>query len=199
MSTIAVTSSPVNVLAGALGLIVSIRQVDGETAVPFKIYDANGNLLTTIQAGQIYAFNAGPTPFYDGQVVGQISVATGTSHFVVDDIDRLPSWQAQNGVTVMSADGAIPIKQGTVMITKASAAALTLALPIPGSGPNGDDGKTLEIVDTTGQAHTVTTPTNGLNGADHVATYGGAVPDNIRLKAYSGVWYVQGSVGITLS
>jgi len=47
------------------------------------------------------------------------------------------------GADAMAADGAIAIKNGTIVITKTSAAALTLALPTAGA----DDGKQLALLD----------------------------------------------------
>lgn len=85
----------------------------------------------------------------------------------------------------ISADGAISIKNGLVIITKGTAAALTLAAPTSGA----DDGKRLTIIDSTGAAHTVTTPTNGINGNKHIATFGGTVGGYVSLHAQGGVWY----------
>lgn len=94
-----------------------------------------------------------------------------------------------------SAAGAIGIARGAVMITDGSAAALTLALPTAGT----DDGKVLRIVDTTGAAHTVTTPANGLNGNHHIATFDGTVGAVLELVAYNGTWWGGRVTGITLS
>src|SRR5215469_1825918 len=53
---------------------------------------------------------------------------------------------------------------GTVIINNPSAIDnCTLALPLPGAQPGGDDGKTVEIFIATAFVHTVTTPTNGIN------------------------------------
>ncbi len=99
---------------------------------------------------------------------------------------------------VASVDGAIGIKAGTVWITKASAAALTLAAPTAGT----DDNKRLEIISTTAQAHTVTIAGGvaGAGAAADVATFGAAVNNRITLKAYNGAWYSSGgaAVGVTL-
>jgi hypothetical protein len=95
------------------------------------------------------------------------------------------------GVEVDAVDGAIAIKEGTVFITKGSAAALTLAAPtsgLPSAGTPGDDGKVLRIVGTTTFAHTVTTPSNKINGNKHIATYANA-GDAVVLAAKGGVWY----------
>lgn len=88
------------------------------------------------------------------------------------------------GVEVDNANGAIALKNGVVMITKGSAAAMTLAAPVAGT----DDRKRLTIISTGAFAHTVTTPTNGINGSKHIATFA-AVGDRLELIAYQGVWY----------
>lgn len=95
-----------------------------------------------------------------------------------------------------AASGAIGIKLGTALITKSSAAAvMTLALPTAGV----DDGKTLDILSISAQAHTVTTPVHGLNTNKNVTTFGGAVGDKISLIAYNGTWYVKAQTNQTLS
>lgn len=88
---------------------------------------------------------------------------------------------------VMSADGAITIKDGVVVVTKAGVCAMTLAAPLPVH----DDGKTLVIDSHTAQAHTLTLA-GGLRGAGSgadVGTFGGAIGDGIVLYAYNGAWY----------
>lgn len=100
---------------------------------------------------------------------------------------------------VASLDGAIVIKRGTVYITKGSAAALTLAAPIPGV----DDDAELTIVSTTAFAHTVTQTTPGFNAgstASDVGTFGAAIGNNIQLKAFNGVWLTSSTPrGVTLA
>lgn len=88
---------------------------------------------------------------------------------------------------VASANGAITIKDGIVIITKGTACLLTLAAPTAGT----DDGKVLLIDSTTAAAHTVTIA-NGLRGGGasvDVGTFGGAIGDGIVLYAYNGAWY----------
>lgn len=92
--------------------------------------------------------------------------------------------------------GAIGINRGTVILAAAGALAMTLADPTAGA----DDGKELKIIDSTGHAHTVTTPANGINGSDHVATFGGTKGQVLTLVAYNGGWWANPSAsGITLS
>ena len=98
-------------------------------------------------------------------------------------------------VVTASADGAITIQNSTVVATKGSAAALTLATPTATT----HDGIEITVISATAYAHTVTTPTNKINGASAIATFGGAKGDGITLIAYQGVWYVKRSTNITLS
>lgn len=101
-------------------------------------------------------------------------------------------------VGVASASGAITQKDGVLFITKAGVAAMTIADPTAGA----DDGKRLAIVSTTANAHTVTYATTGFNagttGTD-VGTFGGAKGDNLVIRAYGGVWYVESKVNVTLA
>jgi hypothetical protein len=103
---------------------------------------------------------------------------------------------------------AIPVRTGNIAVTGAAIDAMTLATPVAGFGygliaeglgePK-DDGKILLIFSTGAYAHTLTTAANKINGNKHIATFGGAVGDYIRLIAYNGIWYVLDSNGVTLS
>ena len=104
------------------------------------------------------------------------------------------------GVEVESASGAIGIKEGYAVITKAGVAAMTLAAPTAGlPAAGGDDGRVLTVVSTTANAHTVTTPSNKVNGASSVLTFGAAVANFVTLIAYQGVWYVLAKTSVTPS
>ena len=104
-----------------------------------------------------------------------------------------------HGLVVMAADGAVPIKHGAVvLVTKVTAAALTLADPT--SGVN--DGCELTILSTTAAAHTVTNAGSGFNAggaASDVGTFAAAKGNNLRLVAYAGKWYVLENTGVTLA
>jgi hypothetical protein len=86
---------------------------------------------------------------------------------------------------VKSTSSAIANVMGVVVITKTSIAALTLAAPTATT----DDGKVLHIKSTTAYQHTITTPSNKINGTLSIVTLGGAVGDGVSLVAYQGVWY----------
>lgn len=135
-----------------------------------------------------------------GQVVQREGVATTKVRCFLSAYEfgyyRRPS---VSDFAIASADGAVSLKSGTVYITKASAAALTIADPTA----TVDDGKVLRVIATTAHAHTLSNAAgSGFNaggaGSD-VGTFGGAKGDNIILTAYQGKWYVASSVNVTLA
>lgn len=117
--------------------------------------------------------------------------------------------EVPNRQQVLSADGAINIADhnipDTVLITKGTAASITLAAPTAGDpGKGGHDGKQIRIVALTAAvAHTVTV-TAGFNGggtASDVATFDGVtgvIGDHLIIEAYNGTWYVVGNQNVTL-
>ena len=96
----------------------------------------------------------------------------------------------------LTGDGAITIKNGTVILNKGSAIAATLANPTATT----DDFKYLTIISITAQAHTIAvTGGFGNGGAGKVtATFGTVVGNNVKLVAFGGYWYVIGGQGVTL-
>jgi hypothetical protein len=92
---------------------------------------------------------------------------------------------------VLAASAAIS-GLGFCPITVAGVGVFTLAVPTV-------DGQFLLIQDTTGHAHTVTTPAAGINGAHVTLTFGGTVAQFVELRSYSGSWWVGPSSGITIS
>lgn len=99
-------------------------------------------------------------------------------------------------VQVAAANGAIAIKPSVVLITKGTAAALTLGIPT-----TAQNGTVIEIVSTTAAAHTVTAATIGFNAgntASDVGTFGGAIADGFSVVAYGGEWYTLTNTNVTL-
>jgi hypothetical protein len=103
---------------------------------------------------------------------------------------------------VKSANGAIAIPTAqccTVHITKATAAALTLADPINIT----DDGKEMLIISDTAAAHTVSNAAgSGFNGGgagSDVGTFAVAIGNRLRVVAYGGKWYVSQNVNVALA
>ncbi len=104
---------------------------------------------------------------------------------------------APDYVTVASADGAITIQSGVVVITKGTAAALTLGTPT-----TAQNGTKITIVSATAAAHTVTAATIGFNAADaagDVGTFGAAVGNGFSCVAYGGEWLVLTNTNVTFA
>lgn len=109
--------------------------------------------------------------------------------------------KAREFVLAMGVDGAvtIPAYSQTIYFTKAGVCAATLGNPTATT----HDGVRLTFIATTAQANTIDNSAgagfnNGGAGAD-VATFGGAVGDNLVIEAYQGRWYVISSVNVTLA
>jgi hypothetical protein len=100
--------------------------------------------------------------------------------------------------TEASGDGAITARSGTVYITKAGVAVLTLADPVAG-----DSGKVLRIVAQTANAHTIDNSAgSGFNGAGaggDFATLGGAIGDGLLLRAVETVWMIDSNINAVLN
>ena len=90
----------------------------------------------------------------------------------------------------------------TYILTKGSAAAITLGAPTAGKpSAGGMDGFQIKFIAGSAQAHVVTNASPGFNGAGSskdAATFGWAIGDNLCLEAYNGAWYVVSSVNVTL-
>jgi len=132
-----------------------------------------------------------------------VSISSGSVAVVAASDDTgaqltLPPAGATNAVEVASADGAISTKDGVVIVTKGTAAALTLAAPTATT----DDGKRLLIVTSTAAAHTVTQTTPGFNNlstSGDVATFTAAVGNGMEVVAYNGIWYTVQLRNVTLA
>ena len=121
---------------------------------------------------------------------------------------HFPYGLVENPVAAAGTADVIAVNSQQVFVTATGVDAMTLAKPIAGVYPAGvpgslgdprDDGKEILIVSTTAQAHTVTTPANGINKTQHLLTFAGAVDNWVRLKAFGGTWYTIGSSGVTPS
>ena len=101
--------------------------------------------------------------------------------------------------TVLSgATDAIPFP-GVVQLNAGSADACTLATPVAGPQPVGDDGKTILIYDNSGKAHTVTTTANKIINSKHILTFNGTIGSFVELIAQGGIWVVLAVSGVTPS
>lgn len=103
-----------------------------------------------------------------------------------------------NAVLAVSANGAIsiPSVNTSFYFTKAGVAAMTIVDPTATT----HDGIRLTFIATTANANTLTNTTGfGAGGGSlDVATFGGAIGDNIEIEAYQGKWYVVSTRNVTL-
>ncbi|MGA9772356.1 MAG: hypothetical protein WBV94_25205 [Blastocatellia bacterium] len=134
------------------------------------------------------------------RIVGGTDGIVRASKAVIADANKVVSGMTDIPPTqVAAASGAISIKHGIVVITKAGVAAMTLADPVA----TDDDYKRLTVISATASAHTVSNAAgSGFNGggaASDVGTFGGAKGDGITLIAYQGVWYVIDKTNVTLA
>lgn len=107
--------------------------------------------------------------------------------------------QAKLGVQrVASADGAIALAAGTVVVTKTgSAAALTLAAPTAAM-----NGYRISVVAATDFAHVVTATgliLDGTTGAHNTGTTAAFTGSGFTLEAYNLKWYVVANVASTFA
>lgn len=94
--------------------------------------------------------------------------------------------------TTITGDGAIDISLGDLfLLTKGSAAAITLADPAAG-----DNGRTITIRSGSAFAHVITLTGSGIGGVvttDDVITFTNRASASITLKAINAKWWVVGS------
>jgi hypothetical protein len=166
--------------------------VDSES---IRVYDQNISSIETHTSGASLMFgNPQVTP--EGVTVKGF-VVSQTPAQIQTLIDA--SVSTTNPVSVISADGAIsiPSVNTTFYFTKAGVAVTTLAAPTATT----HDGLRLTFVATTAQANTITHSAGfGAGGASlDVATFGGAIGDNITIEAYQGKWYIVATRNVTIA
>lgn len=99
-------------------------------------------------------------------------------------------------VTVITGDGAITIESGVVVLTKGSAAAITLA------APSSQNGTTITITSTTDFAHVVTVTGGMWDGTattNTTVTFPVVAGAAVTLMAYGTDWYVINNQGTTIA
>ena len=105
---------------------------------------------------------------------------------------------SDKGISTMTGDGAIPIASGIVMLTKGSAAAVTLAAPTAAQ-----NGTTIRIVSNSLFAHVVTftgsTLWNGTTGAKITATFPAFKGAGLCVVASGGSWFLASNVATTIA
>lgn len=131
----------------------------------------------------------------------------GVREYAIEANGALPTYtitdpaSGRDAVTKYPADGAIAISNGLAVITKGSAAAMTLAAPTLD-----EDGTILKVISATAFAHFVTAENLLINdgtsgGAKDMIEFPAYVGGAITLAAYGGEWYVMDgySVGVSVT
>lgn len=106
-----------------------------------------------------------------------------------------PQALAAHSPTIYTASGAITPQPGSVGIN-GSTLAMTIVDPT-----RAQDGMRMTIYSVNASAHTLTY-TAGFNGgttARDVATFGGAIADNLIIFANAGVWWVESTRNVTIA
>ena len=197
----------VTITTGAATLSAAASNSINWNTIPGAVYDVYRTAGGSNQ-GKIASNLPGVTYNAYGGVQATLQSVTLVDNGLPGDASTVPPFNTsgvlasglQDQVQILSGDGAITISTGKVVITKGSAAAITLALPVAGAASaGGQDGSKLEIISTTGYAHTVTTPSNGYNGATHIATFNATLPSVISATAYNGKWYTGANTSVVLS
>jgi hypothetical protein len=112
------------------------------------------------------------------------------------------AYTAAGAITIPPGASGSPIGSG-VKLSGSTVLAMTLASPSLGAAnAGGQDGQLLYIFnDTAAKAHTITTPTDGIQGTLHVITMSStsATFSAILLVSSNGSWWVLASYNCTLS
>lgn len=167
-----------------------------------------GSVVFTAPPSAFYSYTPPSGPCTSSQIpyLPWINTATGDILSCKDSVwtqQRLGGYTAfgprlaANGASAMTytAAGAITIQPGTVFLN-GTTLAMTLADPT-----TSQNGMVMTIMATNASAHTVTY-TAGFNGGTtsrDVATFGGAVGDNLVIQAVNGVWWVISTRNVTLA
>lgn len=166
------------------------------------------NLSNFIQAFRKLGSITTRTPPWAVVSFGIMNEKTGAAVIYVDPTTGLP-FSGANSLPLLTAQslltqtnatasGAIAIQNGTVYITKAGVAAMTLAAPTAAQ-----DGTRIFVTSTTAYAHTITATSllnNGASGAPYTTVTFAAYPGaGIQLEAVGLLWNVVSNVACTLS
>jgi hypothetical protein len=181
----------------ALSKIGFFDKFGGEYTVSSETIYVNDDTVSSIETHASGAIVMLKTPqILDGQpITGYVVSQTPAQVKTLADANN----STVNAVLAMAVNGAVavPSVNTTIYATKAGVLAMTIVDPTVTT----HDGLRLTFIATTAQANTLTNTTGfGAGGASlDVATFGGAIGDNIVIEAYQGKWYVVSSRNVTLS
>ncbi len=149
-----------------------------------------GNLIITTAgtaAGSVVTTTGTQTLTNKTLTAPVIGAATGTSLALTAGLTE--------GVTTISGDGAVTIASGTVVLTKGSAAAITVA------APSSQDGTKIRIISNSDFAHVITftgsTLLDGTTGANLTVTMTAFKGSAIEVVAVGTKWLLVSSSNVT--
>lgn len=129
-------------------------------------------------------------------IAGGTAAVSHVGAFDASAVKDVQDTLCQGAATVLSGStDAIPFP-GIVIINSSGVDATTLAAPVAGPQPAGDDGKSVTVIINTAQAHTITTPANKINTNKHVVTFTAAIGNTVELTAWNGSWYATVQTGV---
>lgn len=197
-------------------------RLDGSSAGHLKVkisgaydFDITANTLTALSGSTIATNTIAETTAASGVTIDGVLLKDGGAVFAdaaTIEVDTVNEATSAAGVTIdgllikdgivgtiqaITGDGAITIQNATVVASKGSAAALTLAAPTAGT----HDGIIVRVVAISAQAHVITGGVDGFNakGASGTATFGGAIGDSVTFVAYNGHWYTLSLVNVVIA
>lgn len=181
VATSATLGNGVKLPASAAGLTII---VDNRGANPIQVYGLGADTINGIVAttGVRQGLNT-ITTYYCATAGNWETTSAGTQNA---------------SLLLLSADGAIdPHTSGTYVVTKGSAAALTLAAPTVTT----DDGVEIVVTSNTAFAHVITATGLLQTGSASVntATYAAQKGATLTLVAYQGKWNTVSQVGVAFA
>ncbi len=132
------------------------------------------------------------------ELAGTLNDETGTGPAVFANAPTLAAPLITPPTANAAVDGAIAIRPGTVVFSKAGVAAMTLAAPTAGQ-------ENIEMVFTAGTANAHTITATGLiqdgvtGGAKNLATFAAFVGSSLTLKAVNLKWHVLSLNAVVIS
>lgn len=159
--------------------------------------DTHNQIDIKINDADDFQFTANTFTALSGSVIATntISETTSTTGVTIDGL--LIKDGVAGAKQAITGDGAITIQNAYVVLSKGSAAAITLAAPTSGT----HDGWVIRVVAISAFAHVITGGVDGFNakGSSGTLTFGGALGDSVTLMANGGHWYAVSKTNVTVA
>lgn len=201
-----------SIVVGGVSVVTALLLASGQVAdlngeADALVLDADGNTSISaptddqidveIGGADDFRFTANTFTALSGSSIATNTIAETTAGTGVTIDGLLVKDGIVGTVQAITGDGAITIQNAYVVLSKGSAAAITLAAPTAGT----HDGIRITVVAISAQAHVITGSVDGFNakGSSGTATFGGALGDSVTFIAYNGHWYTTSKVNVTIA